>query len=164
MEIRPIKPTDNKLEISRIYEESWKFAYQNILPQRYLESIPAGQWIPHLEKEEMHHLVMIENDLFIGTASYCKARTEDVDYCGEIVSIYLLPAYIGRGYGYNLFKAAMGELIHSGYRKIVLWVLEENQRARKFYEKAGFASASHEIEEVIGGKKLKELQYYYQIE
>lgn len=42
MEIRPLRETDSRLEVSRIYEESWKFAYQGIVPQRYLDGIPAG--------------------------------------------------------------------------------------------------------------------------
>lgn len=33
MEIRHIKKEDNRFAISRIYEESWKFAYQDIIPE-----------------------------------------------------------------------------------------------------------------------------------
>lgn len=43
MEIRPLRETDDRLEISRIYEKSWKLAYQGIIPQAYLDGIPAGQ-------------------------------------------------------------------------------------------------------------------------
>lgn len=44
MEIRFIAPTDDRSEISRVYEESWKFAYKGIVPQSYLDSIPEGRW------------------------------------------------------------------------------------------------------------------------
>lgn len=43
MEIRPLRETDSRMEVSRIYEESWKFAYRGIVPQAYLDGIPAGQ-------------------------------------------------------------------------------------------------------------------------
>lgn len=43
MEIRPLRETDSRLEVSRIYEESWKFAYQGVVPQSYLDGIPAGR-------------------------------------------------------------------------------------------------------------------------
>lgn len=42
MEIRRIQESDDRWKISRIYEESWKFAYQGIVPQDYLDSIPTG--------------------------------------------------------------------------------------------------------------------------
>ena len=33
MEIRYITPTDDRMEISKIYEESWKCAYKGIYPK-----------------------------------------------------------------------------------------------------------------------------------
>lgn len=44
MEIRHIQKDDDRSAISRIYEESWKFAYRGIVPQEYLDSIPEGRW------------------------------------------------------------------------------------------------------------------------
>ena len=44
MEIRPLRNTDDRFAVSRIYEESWKFAYKGMVPQAYLDSIPAGRW------------------------------------------------------------------------------------------------------------------------
>ena len=43
MEIRLLRETDSRLEVSRIYEESWKTAYRDIVPQAYLDGIPAGR-------------------------------------------------------------------------------------------------------------------------
>ena len=81
-------------------------------------SIPAGHWIPHLKREGMNHLVMVENGELMGTASYCKSRFAAFDSFGEIVSIYLLPRYRGRGYGKQLLSAVMDELVQLGYRDI----------------------------------------------
>lgn len=53
----------------------------------------------------------------------------------EIISIYLLPDYMGRGFGKALFDSVIVELKNMGYRNIFLWVLEENLRARKFMKK-----------------------------
>lgn len=161
MEIRHMKQTDDRLAISRIYEESWKFAYRNIIPQSYLDSIPAGRWASNVDKAGMNTLVMIEKDAFIGTASYCQSRWSDFACLGEIVSIYFLPEYIGKGYGKQLLQAAIAELVRLRYRDIFLWVLEENHRARKFYEKAGFAFSGQYLNNHIAGKALRELQYCY---
>lgn len=42
MMIRYMEETDDRMAIGRIYRESWKYAYQGIIPQNYLESISAG--------------------------------------------------------------------------------------------------------------------------
>ena len=58
-----------------------------------------------------------------------------------------------------LGPAAVEKLKERGFRDILLWVLEENRRARDFYEKAGFFSAGNFMEDEIGGKPLREVLY-----
>ena len=48
------------------------------------------------------------------------------------------PKYIGAGYGKQAMDWIKKEIKNRGYDKICLWVLEENNRARRFYEKSGF--------------------------
>ena len=163
MEIRKMNQADDRMEISHIYEESWKYAYKDSIPQSYLESIPKGQWVPSLDKEGRHTLLMIEDGIFIGTVSYCKSRFEQFADYGEIVSIYFLPEYIGKGYGKQLFRIAINELKSMGFGDIFLWVLEQNFNARRFYEKAGFVLSDYYLKDTIGGKELKEVAYCYHI-
>lgn len=164
VEISNIRQTDDRFVISHIYEESWKYAYKDIIPQSYLDSIAAGSWAANLDKEGMNTLILIENNNIIGTSSYCKSRFSDFDSFGEIVSIYLLPQHMGKGYGKQLLAASVNELVKLGYRNIFLWVLEENYRARKFYEKAGFVMSDKYLDDNIGGKSLREVQYCYRVE
>lgn len=159
MGIRHLNQDDDRLAISRIYEESWKFAYKGIIPQSYLESIPVGQWCSNLDKEGRNTLVLIDNDTLIGTSSYCASRFSDFSNWGEIVSIYLLPQYMGKGYGKLLLAAVVGELERLGFHDIFLWVLEDNANARKFYEKEGFTLCENYLDDNIGGKKLREVSY-----
>ena len=42
---------------------------------------------------------------------------------------------------------------------VAMKVLEENRRARDFYEKAGFFSAGNFMEDEIGGRPLREVLY-----
>lgn len=76
MKIRYVTPIDDPLDISEIYEKSWKYAYRNIIPTEYLDSIPAGRWANSINKADMHSLVITENNRIIGTASFCKSRWE----------------------------------------------------------------------------------------
>jgi RimJ/RimL family protein N-acetyltransferase len=49
------------------------------------------------------------------------------------------PAWWSAGLGRALTDAALAELRAVGYRRVVLWTLTGNARARRFYDKAGFA-------------------------
>ena len=162
MEIRPLRETDSRLEVSRIYEESWKFAYQGIVPQAYLDRIPAGLWAASLDQGGRWSLVLEEGGRLIGTSSAGPSRWPDYPGFGEVVSLYLLPEYMGRGYGGPLLEAAVDTLAEQGFRDMLLWVLEENRRARRFYEKHGFRPAGHVMEQEIGGKCLREVLYLRQ--
>lgn len=159
MTIRMMTRYDNKLAISRVYEESWKYAYKDIIPQSFLDSIPTGNWTSNLDQNGRKTLVMLENNEIIGTSSFCESRFPEFKGMGEIISIYLLPQYIGKGYGTNLLRAVIAELKKSGYNQIFLWVLEENYSAIKFYEKNGFIKTDKFLDDNIGGKSLREIQY-----
>ena len=159
MEIRFITPADDPLEISNIYEQSWKSAYKGIIPQNFLDSIPAGKWVKNLKSGSMQSLVIEVNGKLTGTAGICPSRWETYTGYGEIVSIYLLPEYIGRGYGKLLFERCVSELRKMGFNDIILWVLEENERARRFYERKGMTCTGEVMEDEIGGKKLREIMY-----
>lgn len=95
--------------------------------------------------------------------AYCRARFPEFDGFGEIVAIYFLPEYMGKGYGKELLRVAIRQLKKLGFQEIFLWVLEDNLRARRFYEKEGFSFSGNYQEDMIGGKKLREMQYCYQI-
>lgn len=159
MEIRLLRETDSRLEVSRIYEESWKAAYRGIVPQAYLDGIPAGLWAANRDQGGRRSLVLEERGRLIGTACVGPSRWRDYPDFGEVVSLYLLPEHMGRGYGGPLLEAAVETLGERGFRDALLWVLEENRRARRFYEKHGFRPAGDVMEQEIGGKRLREVLY-----
>lgn len=159
MTIRMMTQHDSKLAISRVYEESWKYAYKNIIPQSFLDRIPTGKWASNLDKDGRKTLIMLEDNKIIGTSSFCESRFPEFQGTGEIISIYLLPQYIGKGYGTHLLHAAINELKKLGYHEIFLWVLEENYPAIEFYEKNGFVKTDKILDDTIGGKSLREIQY-----
>ena len=163
MEIRYMTPADDIMAISRVYEKSWKFAYKNIIPQEYLDSIPEGSWVSSLDDPARKTLICIEDGMTVGTCSFCSSRIEKLEGWGEVISIYLLPDYIGRGYGKDLMEAAIAQLKKLGYVKVFLWVPEENERARRFYEKFGFSVTDDFLDDNIGGRDLREIRYIYEI-
>lgn len=135
LEIRYITEQDDRLAVSKVYEESWKYAYQDIVPQDYLNSIPEGQWASHIDQADRKSLLMLEDGMIIGTSSFGKSSMAEMNGFGEIISLYFLPNYMGKGYGRLLLQAVISELKKMGFDKVFLWVLEENRNARYFYEK-----------------------------
>jgi len=123
LKIRYVLPEDDLQEISNVYEQSWKYAYKDIIPKSWLDSIPTGTWADNINRNGRKNIVMLEKDSIIGTLSFCKSRWERYSHYGEIVSIYLLPQYIGKGYGKALLDKAVGELKLLGLKYILLWCL-----------------------------------------
>jgi hypothetical protein len=76
----------------------------------------------------------------------------------EIYAIYLAPAAWSTGAGRALMDASLAALRAGGYQRVVLWVLTGNTRARRFYDKAGFApDGATNILTGLGG--VEELRY-----
>lgn len=158
---------DTAAAASYIYAMSWKIGYKGIIPQPYLDKIPLGQWADWLGNDNHTHFqadyLLSDNGDFIATASICEARNEQYRGWGEIMSIYVLPEQFRKGYGTTLFSYLTDQLQKSGYSKIYLWVLEDNQRARGFYESMGLQTNGDRIVQNIGGKDLAEIRYVNQI-
>jgi len=85
----------------------------------------------------------------IGFAAFGPERSED-DEPGwpgpqppehgraELYAIYVAPDYWSSGAGQALIDGVLALAASSGYTDISLWVMEANERARRFYELAGF--------------------------
>lgn len=70
MDIRYAVYPDDLSPISRVYEQSWKYAYRGIIPQEYLDSIAEGQWASGTDSPNRHTLVCAEHGEMIGTSSF----------------------------------------------------------------------------------------------
>lgn len=75
-----------------------------------------------------------------GMVSSGKSRDADLADYAEIVAIYSLEEYWGKGVGCRLMRLALTELKRKGYKSVLLWTFEVNTRARRFYEKHGFVA------------------------
>ena len=81
-------------------------------------------------------------------------RTES----GEVYAIYVRPDAWGTGSGWALMDAAVAWLADR-WQEAILWVAEENPRARRFYERYGWVAESTRVEEVVPGAEVPEVLY-----
>ena len=153
----------NKGDCNCIYALSWKSGYRGIIPQPYLDALPLDRWADKLGNTGYESFradyILSDYGKFIATSSICRARNEEYNGWGEIMSIYVLPEEFRKGYGRALFAYVSDRLRENGYSDIYLWVLEENRRARWFYEKMGFWASGDRIVQNIGGKDCAEIRY-----
>jgi ribosomal protein S18 acetylase RimI-like enzyme len=77
---------------------------------------------------------------------------------GELYTLYVAPAHWSTGAGRALTDAALDGLRAAGYQRVVLWTLTDNDRARRFYDKAGFAPDGA-INVLDGLGNVEELRY-----
>ena len=61
-----------------------------------------------------------------------------MDGYAELICIHSLEDNWGRGYGSMMMEHILKDISAAGFDKVMLWVFEENTRARRFYEKHGF--------------------------
>jgi GNAT superfamily N-acetyltransferase len=93
----------------------------------------------------------------VGFVSVGAGREEGAD--GELYAIYVHPDHWGTGIGRSLIEAGEARLRELGHREAVLWVLEDNPRARRFYEAAGWATDGTTRPIEIFGIEVPEIRY-----
>ena len=164
MTLRTATIHDTK-DIARIHVDTWKQAYQGIVPKKYLASlskeIHEKKWEHTLTNSPAGTLVILsENSYIVGWASTGPSRDDDNRNVGELYAIYLDHQHWGQGIGKKLMESSISKLLKNGFKNITIWVLEANIRARRFYEKLGFVYDGTNKIINIGGEELSEIRYH----
>ena len=96
----------------------------------------------------------------VGFLTLGACRDPDVEggSTGEIWGIYILPEYWRRGFGMYLCQQGQSLLASRGFKIVTLWVLEANNRARRFYEAMDF-KIDGSNKELSLGIPLKAIRY-----
>ena len=140
--IRRAIPGDEQV-LAYIQTESWKAAFVGILSPEELERCTDIQ-----KAEQMYHNVLRRDGCnmaieFVDGKPHCiaawgKNRCDLGDTVGELICIQSLQNNWAKGYGSAMMNYVLDQLQQSNYESVILWVFEDNKRARKFYEKQGF--------------------------
>ena len=81
-------------------------------------------------------------------------------WTSQLVSLYAHPDHWGQGYGSIVMEEVLRRLGTTGYPGCFLYVLRENDHARRFYEKHGFAWDGHSLEVALTrNASLTDLRY-----
>lgn len=161
-----------------MHVRAWQAAYRGQVPDAYLDQMDEEQagrrWTETLTRglgagEAIGRdgtcttLLLEDGDLVVGIASVGRARGEYPVGTGELWMINLVPEAWGSGLGRQLLAASVDELRWQGFSEAVLWVLDTNRRARRFYQRQGWVPDGTVKEDASRGFTLTEVRYRRQL-
>ena len=139
---------------SIVHWHTWREAYDDLLPAEFQETMTLDRCRFFSQKYPENTLIAMDGKKVVGFISYGNYRDETIQ-AGEIIALYVLKDYYGKGVSKQLMHAAFVAL--DQFSEIYLWVLKDNKRAIAFYQKMGFTFDGQE--QILKlGKPVKELR------
>ena len=117
-----------------VHWKSWHETYKDLMPDDYLKNITLEKCIKMAHKLPQNTLLLKSDGNVVGFS--CIGKNCDTENTNEIIAIYLLKEYQGKGLGYALMNKSLSMLPPNA--RIILWVLNDNEKAINFYKKVGF--------------------------
>lgn len=144
--------------LAYIQTQAWNAAFCGIISPDALAQATKAEEVQAMYQFVLEHQLAHVSIQFVNGCAYgLAAWSENRDGLGvdtaELICIHSLPQFWGRGYGSRLMRQVLHEARCAGYKQLVLWVFENNQRARTFYEKHGF-SITQRAKETLGAKEV----------
>jgi GNAT superfamily N-acetyltransferase len=155
--------TEDAAALSGVFDSAWREAYQGIIPGVALDRMMARRgprwWLSTIGRGRP--LVVLDvGEAIAGYTSYGRCRDRSLPAEGEIDELYLAPEYQGIGFGTRLFKCVRNDMTDRGIKRIAVWSLTENERARAFYERLG-GKVVAETTDRVAGSALTKVAYLF---
>jgi ribosomal protein S18 acetylase RimI-like enzyme len=124
----------------RVWEESARAGFAGLLPPGHEFPEPDPErWHALLDDPGLSVLLAEEGGELVGFSSCGESRDDDAGPAvGEVRSFFVAHGHWGRGVGRALMTAALDSLRERGYTEATVWSFAANDRANRFYERAGF--------------------------
>ncbi|MCM1053119.1 MAG: GNAT family N-acetyltransferase [Ruminococcus sp.] len=165
MEIELVKESDLKA-CADISIRAWKETYEGIVDKEYLDSLDVQVRFNKFKNnyQMAPFLVAKINDEVVGFCRYIDdLKIEEyprVD--SELTVLYVKPELKNKGIGTALFSYVKDKLKEKNKHGMLISCIKGNKIGESFYHKMnGEIIGEREIE--IGGKKYKELVFYFEL-
>ena len=126
--------------LGAIQVSAWQGAYRGVMLDAYLDELDVDDRAAYWRRQVVALLagqrlkVIVDDGVVVGFAVGGPESDGRVAGIGELYAINIDPEVWGRGLGRALLRDMTAELVALGYREAVLWVVPQNDRARRFYE------------------------------
>jgi GNAT superfamily N-acetyltransferase len=162
--VRLAEPADAD-GIARVHVETWQVAYRGQIPDDYLDGLSVekrqdvwGMWLRVEGRDETNWVAERDGEI-VGFAGAGASRDDDADGpTGEIFAVYVRADQWDTGAGAALMNEAVA-FLRERFDAATLWVLDSNERARRFYDKGGWAPDGAEKDDDRGSFVLHEVRY-----
>ncbi|MDY7087492.1 MAG: GNAT family N-acetyltransferase [Actinomycetota bacterium] len=149
--------------VGAVHQRSRVAAYAGILPEQTLarrtEEAFGEWWSERYRWEKDTHRMTVAVDDSDQVVGFSYVGPSETPEAVELYAIHVLPSVIGAGVGRLLMIDALESLAALGGSRAVLWVLEENVRARAFYEAGGWRPDGATRNEPVNGEPVAQLRY-----
>jgi ribosomal protein S18 acetylase RimI-like enzyme len=146
--------------IAAVHVTAWHEAYAGLVPARMLSAFSVARrtrrWhriltAPDPSRASAVFVAVARDRGTIGFGSCGRQPAPDLvaaGFAGEFSALYLLAAHQRQGVGRRLMRLMAQDLLAREMEGAALWVLRDNEPARRFYEALGAAVAGQRIERV----------------
>ena len=151
--------------IVALQARSWRSAYRGIVDDAFLDAIPMQHWMESWRAlfftPYARCFVAEQDDRLVGFASVGKPEfVEDVGpSVAELHTIYIDASLYGRGVGQLLMTTCLDHLRQQGFTEVILWVIEDNARGRRFYERGGWKLDGTRAADCWGATSVPRVRY-----
>lgn len=158
---------DDASHFGRIRVAAWQTAYRGIMPDAYLDTLD-----PAANLDGLRALLAAPSPAFRawvgeldgmpqGFAITGTPRFEADAGVAELYALNAAPEAWGTGLAQPLIDVAVAAAHADGARRVALWCIEANHRARRCYERAGFvAGGVQRTTDGLTGHPITEVDYW----
>ena len=141
--IRSVRPGDENI-LAEIYCASWRSGFSALITKEVMDRYADYEKVAARYKELLKNSARHGYLLSIDGKPHCMAfwdvsREETMQDYAEFLCIHSMPDNWGRGCGTAMMERIIADAKAAGYRKMMIWMFEENTRALRLYEKFGFS-------------------------
>jgi len=158
--VRRARPED-AAAIAEVHVRTWQVAYEHVFGAEKLATLDPErrrEWWERSIRAGLEPVFVAESAGRIVAFANVGA-SQDADAGGQLYAIYALPEAWGTGVGHELMAACLGALRDAGHGDAILYVLEDNPRARRFYEREGWALDGGTKTDEFLGVPVPEVRY-----
>ncbi len=166
MQYRQAKYTDHEL-IAHLHADSWRRTYRGLFTDAFLEHEADADrvrvWAQRLKTPAANQAVFVAEANGVIQGFICLYGGDDPQWGSLIDNLHILHGEKRQGLGRNLMTRAFDWLM-DGYAgsSVYLWVMENNQAARCFYEKLGADNAGViDKPNPVGGGSARNCRYVW---
>jgi ribosomal protein S18 acetylase RimI-like enzyme len=164
LKLREAKPADAP-KLAEIHVAAWRAAYRGLMPDDFLAALSVAERLKLWEREVTRRgpakLALADLDgVLAGFCLFGPTRDETPSEAAEIYAVNVHPDFWRQGTGQLLCEHAVREAAAREYKAMTLWTMTGNDRARRFYERLGYAADGAERSNTrLIGTPFDEMRY-----